>query len=68
MNKWEPGQSYEQAMLWILDQTLIKAKGNKSRAARMLKLSVRTVRDWISKYDELSHHRGNKMDDTYPDY
>jgi transcriptional regulator with PAS, ATPase and Fis domain len=68
MNDWEPGQSYEQAMLWILDQTLTKAKGNKTKAAKMLKLSVRTVRDWISKYDELARFRGQTTNDRYPDY
>lgn len=67
MSEWKPGQSYHEAMLWIMDQTLFKTKGNKAKAAAMLKVSVRKIRYWVAKYPELERYRGKTLADLYPD-
>jgi DNA-binding NtrC family response regulator len=50
---WEPGITMEQIELAVIQSALKHFDGNKSRAARALGVSVRTIRNKVAKYPEL---------------
>jgi DNA-binding NtrC family response regulator len=68
MTPWRPGDSLDQAIVWAIFETLLVCRGNKTKAAEMLNVSVRMLRYWIKKHPELEPHRGHTMRDRYPDH
>lgn len=53
----EKSKTLHYFMLRFVRRCLRRHQGNRTKAARELGVSVRCVRTWISKFDELSEFR-----------
>jgi DNA-binding NtrC family response regulator len=67
MEAWKPGEPLERLILQAVAMTLAKCKGNKTKAARLLGISIRKIRYMVQEHPELECFRGS-MRDRYPDH
>lgn len=67
MGAWKPGEPLERLILQAIAMTLAMCKGNKTRAAEMLGISLRKMRYLVKDHPELGSFRGS-MQDRYPDH
>lgn len=53
----EKSKTLHEVLLRLVNDTLKRNGGNKTRAAKELGVTVRCVRNWITKFDELKSYR-----------
>lgn len=52
--------SLDDAIIEAIGATLAHCRGNKTRAAKRLQISVRCLRNWVNKEPRLQNFRGRK--------
>jgi transcriptional regulator with PAS, ATPase and Fis domain len=57
----EKSKTLHEVLLRLVHDTLKRNDGNKTRAAKELGVTVRCVRNWIAKFDELSEFRNARV-------
>jgi DNA-binding protein Fis len=63
---WSPGEPLDKLILQAVAMTLARCRGNKTKAARLLGISIRKLRYMVQQHPELEHFRGS-LRDRYPD-
>lgn len=59
MTEWKPGDPLERLILQAVAMTLAKCRGNKTRAAKYLGISIRKLRYMVQAHPELESFRGH---------
>jgi DNA-binding protein Fis len=58
---FEKSKTLHEVMLNVVYQTLKTNEGNRTKAAKELGVTVRCVRKWIAKFDELDDFRNESV-------
>jgi transcriptional regulator with AAA-type ATPase domain len=57
MIPWPPGITMKQMQERLVELALEAAHGNKMHAARLLRVSIRTIRNYVEKYPSLARFK-----------
>jgi len=57
----EKSKTLHEVMIGLVHDVLKRNGGNKTKAAKELGVTVRCVRKWIAKFDELSEFRNARV-------
>lgn len=67
MINWSPGEPLDRLILQAVAMTLARCRGNKTKAARLLGISLRKIRYMVQAHPELEHFRGH-LRERYSDH